>query len=85
MRRPRFAATPETRDELSAACEETVQRVIEIEYQIIATRATTLEGLTIKRRYFESVFSDKYDDPFTIAVLRSIYADAEHCLARCGS
>ncbi len=45
----RSSPNPETRDERSAACEKSVERVIEIEHQIITTRATTLQGLAVKR------------------------------------
>ena len=70
--------------ELWQASDDASNRVADIEQQMIATRATTLEGLAVKRPIVEGVLSDD-DNEFGNLVFWSIFADAEHCIARCAS
>ena len=51
-----------------------------IEHQIIATRATSVAGLEVKRRFAERLFDD--ENGFENRLFRSIYADAVQLMAR---
>ena len=59
-------------------------QVSNIEHQIIATRATTPEGLAVKWRFAEGLLSED-ENELENRVVRSIYADAEYHLARSAS
>ena len=64
-------------DEAYADAEECLGK---IEHEITTTRATSVAGLEVKRRFAERLFDD--ENGFENRLFRSIYADAVQCMAR---